>query len=192
MKFSKVSRVVFVSVAVAVAVAVVVGVVWRHAHNEAKQQFVDVDAGRLYRSRQPLEEHLRNNTAPRDIRRIVNLRPEAEDRPPGVFAMEVRVCKELGIEMVNLPVTEILPTMEQVAEFLRTVRRPGGATLVHCEHGRNRTSVMVASYRIVEQGWDVGRAMDEMMSYTNLKDDRLAEPREFLTQVFDRREQLKE
>jgi len=164
---------------------------WRHVHNEDKQRFVTVEAGRLYRSRQPLETQLRHRTGPADIRRIVNLRPASEDRPPGVFAMQVRVCGELGIEMVNLPITEILPTMEQVATFLQTVRQPDGATLVHCEHGRNRTSVMVAAYRIVDQNWTVDRAMDEMLQYTNLKKRGLDEPREFLQQVFENREQLK-
>ena len=168
------------------------GAYLRHVHNEAKQRFVEVDAGRLYRSRQPLEAQLRNNTGPANIRRIVNLRPASEDRPPGVFAMQVRVCGELGIEMVNLPITEILPTMEQVATFLQTVRQPDGATLVHCEHGRNRTSVMVAAYRIVDQNWTVDRAMDEMLQYTNLKKRGLDEPREFLRQVFEKRERLSE
>ena len=194
MKFPRVSSVIFVRVAIVAVMALIVavGMYWRNAHTVAKHRFVEVDAGRLYRSRQPLEEHLRNHTGPLDIRRIVNLRPESEDRPPGIFAMEVRVCRELGIEMVNLPVTEILPTMDQVVEFLRTARRPGGATLVHCEHGRNRTSIMVASYRIVEQGWDAGRAMDEMMSYTNLEKYGLDGPRKFLNQVFEQREQLQE
>ena len=162
-----------------------------HVHNENKQRFVEVDAGRLYRSRQPLEEQLRHSTGPRDIRRIVNLRMrENEKGNPETFDMEARVCGELGIEMTHLPVEKVLPTMDQVTAFLRQARRPDGATLVHCEHGRNRTSVMVASYRIVVQGWQPDRAMDEMLQYTNLEKRGLDEPREFLRQVFERREEL--
>ena len=37
-----------------------------------------------------------------------------------------------------------------------------GTVLVHCQHGADRTGLLVAVYRVVVQGWSKERAIDEM------------------------------
>lgn len=39
-----------------------------------------------------------------------------------------------------------------------------GAVLMHCKHGRDRTGLMAAMYRMVVQGWSKPEAMSEMRS----------------------------
>jgi len=176
-------------IAAAVLVAgAAVGVHLYIEHEEHSHHFHAVDRGHLYRSRQPHEEQMREGLARRDVKRIVNLRPERED--PQIFAEEKRVCADMGITMINLPVVEVIPSMDQVREFLTIARRADGATLVHCEHGRNRTSIMVGAYRIVVQDWTVEATCKEMKNYTNLDGQRLDDCRKFLQTVADQRRQL--
>ena len=37
-----------------------------------------------------------------------------------------------------------------------------GAVLVHCYHGADRTGLIVASYRVIYQHWDLNEAKREM------------------------------
>lgn len=142
--------------------------------------FVDrfgvVAGDKLYRCRQPrgddwrlLEEY--------DIHTVVNLRPPGED--PADFAAEQRACSRAGARLVNIPMSRPTPTGVQLRRFLRVVRKTDGAVLVHCEHGRDRAGVMVACYRIAEQGWTLRKAAAEMMRYRG----RPTSPREWSRRV---------
>lgn len=35
----------------------------------------------------------------------------------------------------------------------------------HCTHGQDRTGLLAAQFRVAMDGWDVGRAQDEMLNY---------------------------
>ncbi|WKB51190.1 fused DSP-PTPase phosphatase/NAD kinase-like protein [Eleftheria terrae] len=55
-------------------------------------------------------------------------------------------------------------TDEQVVAVLRVLRqRDHGPFLIHCQHGADRTGLMSAMYRIVEQGWSKAEAVREMI-----------------------------
>lgn len=56
------------------------------------------------------------------------------------------------------------PTFEDVQDFLRIVKMnaPQGRIYVHCMAGVDRTGFMCAAYRMKVQGWEFGRAWDEM------------------------------
>jgi protein tyrosine/serine phosphatase len=55
---------------------------------------------------------------------------------------------------------------EDVVGALRALRVSiaKGPTLLHCEHGADRTGLITALYRIVYQGWDKPAAIDEMLN----------------------------
>ena len=55
------------------------------------------------------------------------------------------------------------PEDEDVIRFLKlaTVRK-NQPVFVHCQHGSDRTGMMVAIYRIVVQGWTKREAIEEM------------------------------
>lgn len=54
---------------------------------------------------------------------------------------------------------------DSVAEFIAIVRTQPRPVYVHCRSGQNRTGVMVAAYRIIEEGLSVETAIDEMGRY---------------------------
>ena len=51
---------------------------------------------------------------------------------------------------------------DSVAEFIAIVRSQPRPVYVHCRSGQNRTGVMVAAYRILEEGVPVESAIEEM------------------------------
>jgi len=52
------------------------------------------------------------------------------------------------------------------AAFITLIRtNPGEKIFVHCRVGDDRTGMMVASYRMVEEGWSAERAEKEMIDF---------------------------
>lgn len=107
----------------------------------------------LYRGAEPNRGGLEQLDA-LNIRTVINLQRRRTDR------LE---AEALGLHYVEIPVNAWQPREEQVVEFLRKVADPnGGPYLVHCQHGADRTGMMVAAYRIVVQGWSRDEAIREM------------------------------
>ena len=129
-------------------------------HEEGSHHFHAVDRGVLYRGRQPHEADLREGVLRRQITQVINLRPRAED--PEEFDREQNTCRQLGVQMANVPMGRVdMPPDEQIEEFLRLVRS-SKTSLVHCELGKSRTGIAVAAYRVLLENWDVQRATREM------------------------------
>ncbi|MEW6359951.1 MAG: sulfur transferase domain-containing protein [Planctomycetota bacterium] len=67
-----------------------------------------------------------------------------------------------GIAYVHMPVGT--PQPEDVARFCRIVSDPANRPVfVHCVHGEVRTGLMVALYRVEQEGWSLERAQKEML-----------------------------
>jgi uncharacterized protein (TIGR01244 family) len=130
-------------------------------HREDKLHFHSVTAHRLYRSAQPTPQALRLGLPRRGITMVINLRSAGEDAE--TFAREQQACRDLGVRLVNIPVTAALPSDEQIEQFLRAVRASSGAALVHCQMGRSRTAMMVAAWRIVVEDVSPQQAREEMI-----------------------------
>ena len=72
-----------------------------------------------------------------------------------------------GFEYVNIPMKHFDPIRkDQIDKFLKIVgdadKQP---VYVHCEQGKDRTSAMVALYRMKTCGWTPTKAYREMLSY---------------------------
>jgi tyrosine-protein phosphatase SIW14 len=106
----------------------------------------------LYRGAQPKVDGF-EELARRGIRTIVNLRSKhADDLPDGSPIREVRI-----------PMLADKPQVDDIRVFLRTVTdTTNQPVFVHCRRGADRTGLMVASYRIVVEGWAKSKAIDEM------------------------------
>lgn len=116
----------------------------------------------LYRSAQPTAEGLNllnQNLAvsyglPKEIKTVVNLRNNEGD---GALVVPT------GVRYEQIPFDTWQVKETDVVRFLKIVRNPNNQpVLLHCKHGADRTGMMTAIYRIVEQGWRKQDAIAEM------------------------------
>jgi len=122
--------------------------------------FGQVSAG-LYRGAEPDDDCL-EHLAALGIRTVVNLRDEkdaSEDEQAGALA--------LGMRYVNMPMSGFdRPTAAEVQRALAVIRASENQPVfVHCQRGRDRTGVVVAAYRIANDGWAAERAMQEAKGF---------------------------
>jgi tyrosine-protein phosphatase SIW14 len=74
--------------------------------------------------------------------------------------------KALGMKYVAIPWHCPWPKDEVFARFLRVLDdNRGKKVFVHCRLGDDRTGMMVAAYRMAEEGWTADEAMKEMKSF---------------------------
>ena len=107
----------------------------------------------LYRSEQPTALGFRN-LEKLGIRTVINLRAFNSDDD------EVRGTS-LHTERVKIVTWNIED--EHVIAVMRLLRESAnGPFLIHCKHGADRTGLMSAMYRILEQGWSADDALAEL------------------------------
>lgn len=93
---------------------------------------------------------------------------------------------------MNIP-TGVTPTDEQLAKLLKAAEPGHGAVLVHCAQGKMRAGIMIASYRVLVDGWPADRAMRELRRHAPKDDGYHGQRLEFLKQLqANRSERLKE
>jgi tyrosine-protein phosphatase SIW14 len=124
-------------------------------------QFSEVRPG-LYRGGQPTAEGMRS-LSERGVRTIISLRP-ANEFPTSDQRVEEQYARANGIEIRRVPVPLFL-TEAQVNEAIRLIEAAVGPVFIHCYYGRERTGVVIGSYRVRVQGWSVDRAIREAESF---------------------------
>ncbi len=108
----------------------------------------------LYRSEQPSKQGMKN-LKKLGIKTIINLR---------AFHSDTDEIRGTGLLDEDLSVKTWHIEDEDVIRVLRSIRKKeSGPFLIHCQHGADRTGVMSAMYRIVEQGWSKDEAIREMV-----------------------------
>lgn len=108
----------------------------------------------VYRSQQPTPEGLGLLHARLGIRTVINLR---------MFHDDAELATPPGLRLLRVPVNTWQIEDIDVVRVLRILRRrENGPFLIHCLHGADRTGVMSAMYRIVEQGWTREQALREL------------------------------
>ena len=93
------------------------------------------------------------------VKTIINLRSAHSDRGlihDSGLADDAFVYEEIPMQAWH-------PEQEDVVRFLRIVSDPSrGPIFVHCQHGADRTGLMMAIYRMAVQGWSRQDAIREM------------------------------
>jgi len=114
----------------------------------------------LYRGAQP------NATGLSELRKlgvslVINLETRGESRN------EREEVAALGMRYVDIPLSGWHPPQpDSVVKFLELLRaNPTQKIFVHCRYGSDRTSVMMAVYRISQQGWTPDQALAEMHAF---------------------------
>ena len=109
----------------------------------------------LYRSEQPTEEGMKH-LKKMGIKTVINLR---------VFHSDLDINKKTGLLHEEISVKPWHIEDEDVIRVLRIIRkRENGPFFMHCWRGADRLGLMVAMFRIVEQGWTKDEAIDEMVN----------------------------
>ncbi|NMA41768.1 MAG: dual specificity protein phosphatase family protein [Oligosphaeraceae bacterium] len=69
-----------------------------------------------------------------------------------------------GLTLHRIPMLPMLIMDCDIIAGLRLLRarKPEEPILVHCQRGADRTGVLVAAYRIIQQNWTVAAAIEEM------------------------------
>jgi tyrosine-protein phosphatase SIW14 len=79
---------------------------------------------------------------------------------------EEKIVEGLGMKYVAIPWHCPWPHDEVFAKFLQVLHENKGKKIfVHCRLGDDRTGMMVAAYRMAEEGWTADEAMREMKSF---------------------------
>jgi len=107
----------------------------------------------VYRSAQP-DEGAYPRLKPLGIKVVLSLRS---------FHGEGEDVAAAGLEYEHLYVKSWHPEEKEVYHFLRLATDPARTPiLVHCQHGADRTGIMIALYRIIIQNWTRDEAIREM------------------------------
>jgi protein tyrosine/serine phosphatase len=116
---------------------------------------------RLYRGAQPQKGGLKT-LATLGIKTILNLRGEDENT-----LAEQKEAKELGLTYYALPMGGLSrPTDKQVEQALAIINNPeNGVVFVHCKHGADRTGVVIACYRMLQENHTAEQAKEEAEKY---------------------------
>lgn len=95
------------------------------------------------------------NLARMGIKTVINLR---------VFHSDADEIKKTGLRLEELNVKPWHIEDEDVVSVLRSIKkRANGPFLIHCWRGADRIGLMVAMFRMVEQGWTKEEAIQEMV-----------------------------
>jgi tyrosine-protein phosphatase SIW14 len=113
----------------------------------------------LFRGAQPTREGFMS-LAKNGIEIVVDLRFEGDREA------ERQAVTHAGMQYVGIPWSCHYPSDSITARFLDIIREnPDKKIFVHCEHGVDRTGLMIAAYRIADQGWTPEQARREMIAY---------------------------
>lgn len=93
------------------------------------------------------------------IKTIVSLRKSTEIR-----SKQRREAESMGFEYVSIPLSYLgFPKQDQIDKFFAIVNSPSRhPVFVHCKHGSDRTGMMMAFFRMTNDGWTVRDAYAEM------------------------------
>jgi protein tyrosine/serine phosphatase len=112
-------------------------------------------APNLYRSAQPTALGFEAAENKLKVQTVISLRN---------FHSDAELLKGTHLVRQSVPMNAWYITNDEIVAALKLIKtaQAKGPVLVHCQHGADRTGVVIAMYRIVYQGWSKQQALDEM------------------------------
>lgn len=108
----------------------------------------------LYRSAQPTPDGLKR-LKELGVKTVINLR---------AFHNDVKAAKAADLLDEELSINTWSIENDDVIRVMNIIKDPAGAPyLIHCQHGADRTGMMVAMYRIIILHWTKDEAIDELV-----------------------------
>jgi tyrosine-protein phosphatase SIW14 len=116
---------------------------------------------KLYRGAQPRDGGLMR-LKQLGVKTVINLRGSNEDT-----RSEEQQARTLGLNYFNVPLDTIgRPSDAKVQRVLAILNAPENQPVfVHCNHGRDRTGLIIAIYRLANEGWTAEEAQREANRY---------------------------
>jgi tyrosine-protein phosphatase SIW14 len=105
--------------------------------------------------------------AENNYKSILNLEAGHFSSKPGYVKEEESIATENGLQFFHIPMQPMAgPTKEQIDEAHAIMLDPANQPiLVHCKHGKDRTGMVFAAFRMKYQGWTYDQAVSEMKGY---------------------------
>lgn len=111
------------------------------------------------------------------VRTIINLRDELY-----LVDRERRLVEELDFQYVSIPLSPFEPAPRHAIErFLEVASSEASSpSFVHCQHGQDRTGMIISIFRMKVLGWGLSEAYEEALAmgfhphYTHLHDTVLS------------------
>ncbi len=112
----------------------------------------------LYRGGQPNITEI-GQLAESGFRSIISLRWHSE-----TIKLERALCQERNLHYFSIPLSYwVLPTHRQIDQFFSIIDDQSKHPIyLHCKHGRDRTGMFIAIYRIGAENWTADAAYTEM------------------------------
>ncbi len=109
----------------------------------------------LFRSAQPDAAGFANLAQSLNVKTVIDLRESQTD---------AAYLSNSKIKPYYVPMNALHITTDEIVAALTLIKahEGEGPILVHCQHGADRTGVVMAMYRIIYQGWSKAQAIDEM------------------------------
>ncbi len=113
----------------------------------------------LYRSAQPTAEGF-HKLATLGIKSIISLRQTVNDTP---------LAAGTGLTLTRIPMKSRYVAEKNGAKVVAVMQAlytglSQGPTLIHCHHGADRTGLIAALYRVLDEGWSREEALRELNS----------------------------
>lgn len=87
------------------------------------------------------------------VKEILNLRYLCSDD---------KLARDTGLTLHQIKMIAGNCDWDKAVKALRIIKDRKGPIVIHCKHGSDRTGLVTALYRIVFQGWDKEKAIDEL------------------------------
>lgn len=131
-------------------------------HNAHELPHFDAVHSYLLRGGAPTREGLKE-LKDMGVKTIIDLRRSEQN-----IKLEAFFADQLGLKYVSLPMGNFIPSNKKLGIFTRIVDAaaadPANAPVfVHCSHGSDRTSFMVALWRVQHDHWPIAQAAAEMI-----------------------------
>lgn len=101
---------------------------------------------------------------PLGVKTIIDLRRN-EQR----IDVERQYAEKLGFNYVSIPMGDFVPSTEKLNQYLSVVQEAKddpskSPVFLHCSHGSDRTSFLVAIWRVKNDHWTIAQAVCEMFN----------------------------
>ena len=117
----------------------------------------DGPRGAVYRGAQPSAAGIQTLKS-RGVRTVIDLRDDARRDAR-------RNVESAGLRYINIPTNAAVTDPAKIRAFLDAMATAPRPVFVHCLHGRDRTGLEIAVYRIVVQVWSRDAALRELYAY---------------------------